>query len=125
MKSKAEIIAEYRLTETDTGSPEVAGRAAHRAHQPPHPAHEREQARLSQQPRPAENGRRRRNLLAYLQKKDVEPLSRPDRAVGSAQITSSERAAGLAGCPFSDFRGIQRFSGKLGALLCAKRRVYC
>ena len=23
MKSKAEIIAEYRLTETDTGSPEV------------------------------------------------------------------------------------------------------
>ena len=72
MKSKAEIIAEYRLTETDTGSPEV--QVALLTERINHLTQHRKENRHDYH---SNRGLlkmvgRRRNLLAYLQKKDVE-----------------------------------------------------
>ena len=72
MREKSEIIAEYRVSETDTGSPEVqvallTERINHRT----------EHAKVNKNDHHSKRGLlkmvgRRRNLLAYLQKKDVE-----------------------------------------------------
>ncbi len=72
MKSKAEIIAEYRLTETDTGSPEVqvallTERINHLTQHMKENRHDYHSNRGL-----LKMVGRRRNLLAYLQKKDVE-----------------------------------------------------
>ena len=72
MKSKAEIIAEYRLTETDTGSPEVqvallTERINHLTQHMKENKHDYHSNRGL-----LKMVGRRRNLLAYLQKKDVE-----------------------------------------------------
>ena len=72
MKSKAEIIAEYRLTETDTGSPEVqvallTERINHLTQHMKETRHDYHSNRGL-----LKMVGRRRNLLAYLQKKDVE-----------------------------------------------------
>ena len=72
MKSKAEIIAEYRLTETDTGSPEVqVALLTERIN------HLTEHMKANKHDFHSNRGLlkmvgRRRNLLAYLQKKDIE-----------------------------------------------------
>ena len=72
MKSKAEIIAEYRLTETDTGSPEVqVALLTERIN------HLTEHMKANKHDYHSNRGLlkmvgRRRNLLAYLQKKDIE-----------------------------------------------------
>ena len=72
MKSKAEIIAEYRLTETDTGSLEVqVALLTERIN------HLTEHMKANKHDYHSNRGLlkmvgRRRNLLAYLQKKDIE-----------------------------------------------------
>lgn len=72
MKSKSEIIAEYRLTETDTGSPEVqVALLTERIN------HLTEHMKANKHDYHSNRGLlkmvgRRRNLLAYLQKKDIE-----------------------------------------------------
>ena len=72
MKSKSEIIAEYRLTETDTGSPEVQiALLTERIN------HLTEHMKANKHDYHSNRGLlkmvgRRRNLLAYLQKKDIE-----------------------------------------------------
>ena len=72
MKSKSEIIAEYRLSETDTGSPEVqVALLTERIN------HLTEHMKANKHDYHSNRGLlkmvgRRRNLLAYLQKKDIE-----------------------------------------------------
>ncbi len=72
MKSKSEIIAEYRLSETDTGSPEVqVALLTERIN------HLTEHMKANKHDFHSNRGLlkmvgRRRNLLAYLQKKDIE-----------------------------------------------------
>ena len=72
MKSKSEIIAEYRLTENDTGSPEVqVALLTERIN------HLTEHLKTNKNDHHSRRGLlkmvgRRRNLLAYLQKKDIE-----------------------------------------------------
>ena len=72
MKSKSEIIAEYRLTEGDTGSPEVqVALLTERIN------HLTEHMKANKHDYHSNRGLlkmvgRRRNLLAYLQKKDIE-----------------------------------------------------
>ena len=72
MKSKSEIIAEYRLTENDTGSPEVqVALLTERIN------HLTEHMKANKHDFHSNRGLlkmvgRRRNLLAYLQKKDIE-----------------------------------------------------
>ena len=72
MKSKSEIIAEYRLTENDTGSPEVqVALLTERIN------HLTEHMKANKHDYHSNRGLlkmvgRRRNLLAYLQKKDIE-----------------------------------------------------
>ena len=72
MKSKSEIIAEYRLSETDTGSPEVqVALLTERIN------HLTEHMTANKHDFHSNRGLlkmvgRRRNLLAYLQKKDIE-----------------------------------------------------
>ncbi len=72
MKSKSEIIAEYRLSETDTGSPVVqvallTERINHLAQHMKANKHDYHCNRGL-----LKMVGRRRNLLAYLQKKDIE-----------------------------------------------------
>ena len=72
MREKSEIIAEYRVSETDTGSPEVqVALLTERIN------HLNEHAKVNKNDHHSKRGLlkmvgRRRNLLAYLQKKDVE-----------------------------------------------------
>jgi len=72
MREKSEIIAEYRVSETDTGSPEVQiALLTERIN------HLTEHAKVNKNDHHSKRGLlkmvgRRRNLLAYLQKKDVE-----------------------------------------------------
>ena len=72
MREKSEIIAEYRISETDTGSPEVqVALLTERIN------HLTEHAKVNKNDHHSKRGLlkmvgRRRNLLAYLQKKDVE-----------------------------------------------------
>ena len=72
MREKSEIIAEYRVSETDTGSPEVqVALLTERIN------HLTEHAKVNKNDHHSKRGLlkmvgRRRNLLAYLQKKDVE-----------------------------------------------------
>ena len=72
MKSKSAIIAEYRLSETDTGSPEVqVALLTERIN------HLTEHMKANKHDFHSNRGLlkmvgRRRNLLAYLQKKDIE-----------------------------------------------------
>ena len=72
MENKNEVIANYRLSETDTGSPEVqiallTARINHLT------AHMKENKNDHHSNRGLlKMVGRRRNLLAYLQKKDVE-----------------------------------------------------
>ncbi len=72
MREKSEIIAEYRVSETDTGSPEVqVALLTERIN------HLTEHANVNKNDHHSKRGLlkmvgRRRNLLAYLQKKDVE-----------------------------------------------------
>ena len=72
MREKSEIIAEYRVSEIDTGSPEVqVALLTERIN------HLTEHAKVNKNDHHSKRGLlkmvgRRRNLLAYLQKKDVE-----------------------------------------------------
>ena len=72
MKSKAEIIAEYRLTETDTGSPEVqVALLTERIN------HLNEHLKLNKKDHHSNRGLllmvgKRRGLLEYLKKTDIE-----------------------------------------------------
>ena len=72
MREKSEIIAEYRVSETHTGSPEVqVALLTERIN------HLTEHAKVNKNDHHSKRGLlkmvgRRRNLLAYLQKKDVE-----------------------------------------------------
>ena len=72
MKSKAEIIAEYRLTETDTGSPEVQVAILTERirqlteHLKQHPKDDHSRLGMYKMV-----GKRRR-LLDYLMRKDIE-----------------------------------------------------
>ena len=72
MREKSEIIAEYRVSETYTGSPEVqVALLTERIN------HLTEHAKVNKNDHHSKRGLlkmvgRRRNLLAYLQKKDVE-----------------------------------------------------
>ena len=106
--NKQEVMAKVALNEKDTGSPEVqvALLTAHINELNEH---------LKKNPNDHHSRRgllkmvgRRRNLLAYLQKKDVEEgcgtLPRSDRHAGSAQVitTMNGGAGAMHGClPFA------------------------
>lgn len=72
LKDKKEVIEQFRLSETDTGSPEVQiALLTNRIN------HLNEHLKANKQDHHSRRGLlkmvgRRRNLLAYLQKKDVE-----------------------------------------------------
>mgnify|MGYP000677101199 CR=1 FL=1 len=103
MENKQDIIASARVHETDTGSPEVqVALLTARIN------HLNEHLKANKNDKHSYRGLlkmvgQRRNLLAYLQKKDIERYRALIAKAGPAQVRKSEKAGGVCRLPFRVF----------------------